>query len=763
VRQLRWSNVRRYLRSPLFWLAILYLVVGIVYAWVTPMLEKPDEEGHYGYIRYLREYHELPPLYSSDPWLAESKQPPLYYVFSAVLTSWLPDIEDTGELLVLNPYMDFSVPGYRNDNRNQYLHPPNLTPVVVASRLLSLAFGLGTMLVSYWLASQLCQHPAVERNGLFLKSSLVPLAVAALVGFQPKFLYIATAVNNDATVAFLSTLVVAILVYRLQRGHLNHFPLLLGGLLGLISLTKVSGLVLVPLTGLALLFIHPLRRAPGCWRKPDTWRALFRDGLIILGVALLIGGWWYVRNAVLYGDPFTVGVHTTGAAEVRPLWERLGHDFSGIEHTFWANPARTFVSEIWLGKILIWWGRISLGLLVLGFVLNLSNVRANLPAFLVLLSWPLTFLFLLVVYWNREFRWPFGRLLFPAIAPLFLLLLWGWRRVFPRGWRRPVTVLGAGIPVIAGILVPFVSIYPLYHPWRERQAERVEHPVEAVYVDDETGEQIARLIGYNLPEPYALAGTYFPIELCWEPLGQTGVPYAVFAQLLDLSQLDVRGSPGIWGRRETYPGLGNLLTDRWVPGEVFCDTLLTWVYPESPTPLGSAIEVGFIDPVTERRLQPVDSQGQPMSLAVVGSVAVLSSEVLPAVEKPALYVMDEAIGLSQLGLAGESSVTLTLTWQSLRAVPYDATMFIHLRGPDGDTLAQVDRQPLDGRFPTSYWLPGQIITDVVSLAPVSGTFSGPLTLNVGMYTWPSLQRLPVIDASGVPQRDNVIVVDVPQR
>ena len=292
MRHLRWPNVWRYLRSPLFWLSVLYLVVGIVYVWVTPMLEKPDEEGHYGYIRYLRAHHELPPLYSSDPWLAESKQPPLYYVFSAVLTGWLPDIEDTGELLVLNPYMDFSVPGYRNDNRNQYLHPPDLTPVVVASRLISLAFGLGTMLVSYWLASQLCQRPAVERNGLFLKSSLVPLAVAALVGFQPKFLYIATAVNNDAAVAFLSTLVIAILVYRLQGGHLNHFPLLLGGLLGLISLTKVSGLVLVPLTGLALLFIHPLRRAPRCWRKPDAWRALFRDGLIILGGALLIGGWW---------------------------------------------------------------------------------------------------------------------------------------------------------------------------------------------------------------------------------------------------------------------------------------------------------------------------------------------------------------------------------------------------------------------------------------------------------------------------------------
>jgi 4-amino-4-deoxy-L-arabinose transferase-like glycosyltransferase len=732
VKPLHWS--RQFWRAPLFWLAVLYLVVGVAYALVTPMLEKPDEQGHYGYIRYLRAQRKLPPLHSSDPWLIESKQPPLYYVVTAALTAWLPILKDEGQLLVLNPYMDLSVPGYRNDNRNQYLHPPDLTPLVLGARLVSLALGLGTVLVSYWLARQ-----------LFPRRTLVPIAVAAIVGFQPKFIYIATAVNNDAAVVFLSTSVTALLVYRLQKGHLKRFPLLLGALLGLAGLTKVSGLVLLPLVGLALLFIH----------RGSFGAAFFREGLTILAVALFVGGWWYARNALHYDDPLTIGAHTSEPAEVRPLGERLGHDLSGIEHTFWANPARTFVSEIWLDKVLIWWGRVSLALLVVGLLIRFSDVQANLPTLIVLSSWPLTYLFLLLFYWNREFRWPFGRLLFPALAPLFLLLVWGWQWAFPRRWRRPLTALGAGSLVLASALIPYVSLYPLYRPWHGRSAEQVEHPVNTVYVEAEGGKEIARLIGYNLPEPFAAPGTYYPIELCWESLGQTDEPYAVFVQLLDLSQLDAFDAPGIWGRRETYPGLGNLPTSRWALHETFCSTLMTWVYPEAPTPLGAAIEVGFVDPQTAKRLQPVDAQGEPASLTYVGGVPILSPPLRTS-ETPPLYVLDGAIGLNQVQFGS----ALTLTWQALSPVPYDATMFVHLRGEDGDALAQVDRQPLNGRFPTSYWLPGQVITDVVHLS-VPETYSGALTLNIGLYTWPSLVRLPVVDASGTPQRDDMIVVTRP--
>lgn len=726
-------------RAPLFWLAILYMLVGVVYALVTPVFEKPDEDGHYGYILYLREQRALPPLIFAGGFPSEYKQPPLYYWVVTLLTRWLPADADPERMLLTNPYMDFSVPGYRNDNRNVFLHPPYMTPLVLGSRLVSLLFGLGTVVAAYDLAFQ-----------LFPNKSPIPMATAAVVGFQPQFMYIATAINNDVAAAFLGALVIALLARRLQTGDFSHFALLLGGVLGLASITKVSGLVFFPLTALALFFIHRGFR-----------RSFFRDGLVILAVALLVGGWWYARNTLLYGDPLSTHVHTVSAAQVPPFAERFWRDLSSIERTFWANLSRTFVSPTRLDKVLIWWGRISLVFLALGLVFN-RPPRLAPRVWLVLLSWPLTFLLLLLVYWAQEGAWAYGRLLFPAIAPMALFSVLGWSTVFPAHWRRIVLPCGAGVIVTVSVLVPFLSIYPLYHPWREWDPERVEHSVDITYTDPATGDKIARLVGYSLPEPYALPGSYLPVELCWQPLAQTDAPYTMLVQLLDLSPLNVHASPGVWGGRRTYPGLGNLPTDRWTPGQPFCDQVLVHVSAEIPTPMGTAIEIGFVDRQSGARLWAENSEGDPIDLAIVRGAPILSPDGLPTSEQPARYVLDNAIALKRAQISGpvDHTATLTLTWQSLQSVSYDATVFVHLMGSDGDLAAQADRQPLEGRFPTSYWLPGQVVTDVVSLSPVSSVCGEEFVLHVGMYTWPSLERLPVVDASGAPQPDHLAVFDV---
>jgi len=745
------TRLSRLTRSGIFWLTVLYLVVGLAYGLVTPLFEKPDEDGHYGYILYLREHRALPPLYFAGGFPSEYKQPPLYYILAATLTGWLPDIAEPERLLATNPYMNLSVPGQRNDNRNVFLHPPNMTPVVLGARLVSLLLGLGTVIAAYYLALQ-----------LFPRRSLVPIATAAIVGFQPKFLYLATAVSNDAATAFLGALVAALLVRRLRGDDFPHFAVVLGGILGLAALTKVSGLVFFLLAGLGLLLIHR-----------GLNRDLLRDGLIVAVVALLVGGWWYARNALLYGDPLSTNVHAVTAAQVQPLAQRFWRDLTSIERTFWANPSRTFVSPTRLDKAIIWWGRISLTLLLSRltfhasrFTLHASRLtphasRFTLHVCLLLLSWPLTFLLLLITYWAQEGAWAYGRLLFPALAPLALLFVLGWWYAFPPRWRRLSVTFGAGSLMIAGILIPFISIYPLYHPWREWSPERARHPVDTLYADPDTDAPIAQLVDYSLPAPYVLPGTYLPVELCWKPLAQTGTPYAVLVQLLDLSQLDTHGSPGLWGGRRTYPGLGNLPTDRWTVGRPFCDEIRVQVSPDAPTPLGAAIEVGFIEPQTGRRLRATSADGVPLDIATVRGAPILSPADLPVAERPARYILDGAIGLDRVetGWVGDT-LALTLTWQSLRPVPYDAIVFVHLRDADGSLLAQVDRQPLAGRFSTSYWPPGQIVTDTISLSPPRA-HDGPSVLNVGMYTWPSLARLPVVDASGVPQADDMITLDVP--
>lgn len=796
------SRLTHLMASPLFWLACLYIVVGVAYALVTPALEKLDEEGHYGYALYVREHHSLPPVLAfegsarasadfprarqpaSRAELAlEFQQPPLYYVITAIASSWLPNDPEPDVLLTTNPYVTLSVPGYRNDNRNYRLHPPDLTPLILTGRLVSLLFGLGTMLASYFFAAQ-----------LFPKKTLVPIATAAIVGFQPTFLFVATAVSDDSAIAFFGALTIAILAYRLRKGPFvgtastlvqrlgpplptalrqllswAWFPVLLGAVLGLAILTKASGLVFFPLVGLALILIHR-----------GLCAELVRDGVIIICVAFAIGGWWYVRDTNVvhdlaqyytpvgqlpstnYTDPRVGAAPHVEITNARVLMRRLKGDLSTVEYTFWANQTRVFVSPIGFDHSLIGWGRISLGLLMLGIVLNWRTLRGKLPVGIILLSWPVTFLCLLIFYWNPRTVGAHGRFLFPSLAPLTLLLVWGWQTVMPPQWRRLALTLCAGMVIVIGSLMPFASLYSLFHPSREWQARQVEYSTGITYADAATGMPVARLIGYNLPQPYAAPGKYFPVELCWESLGKTKAPYSVFLHLLDDSQLTTQAAPTIWGARQTYPGLGNRPTDRWALHSAFCDTVLVQAAPNVPTPLGVAIEVGFVDPANRDRLQAVNVEGTPIDLAIVGRVPILSPQDLPVAKRAARYTLDDAIGLNDAQLsAADSSITLTLTWQSLHTVPYDATTFVHLRGADGSILAQVDRQPLNGRFPTSLWLPGQIVTDTVNLSLPSGTQSGPLVLNLGMYTWPSLQRLAVMDASGHPQRDNMIVVEVP--
>ncbi|MCD6344864.1 MAG: glycosyltransferase family 39 protein, partial [Anaerolineae bacterium] len=727
-------KIKRLIRTPIFWLTILYLITGVAYAWVTPALEKPDEQDHYGYLLYLRKHHRIPPLAPEQKWLFESKQPPLYYVMAAILTGWLKEPLQIEQFTVPNPYMDFSVPGYRNDNRNVYLHPPYITPLIFGARLVSLLFGLGTMLTTYFLTKQI-----VRENALF------PLVAAALVGFQPKFLYLATALNNDVAMTFFSTLVITILVYRVSNEDLPHFATSLGCALGLAIITKVSALVLFPLTIFALLLIHKGLRP-----------SFFKDTLIVIAFSLLIGGWWYMRNAILYHDPFTLNAHLAHYHVARTFGKRLLVDLQSIEHTFWGNQARTFISPIWLDEMGMWWGRIGLILLCLELIRNFTFYLAN-KTIWILTSWALTFFILLLTYWTRRASWAYGRFLFPSLSPIMFFLLWGWYKIAPQSVRKPLLLSSTGTIVGISILIPWVSLYPLYHPSYMWTKPQVQYPTNIIYRKEAAGEAIVKFLGYSLPQPYAHPGEYTRVKLCWEPLNHTAVPYTEFLHLLEENE-NFSQPLKVWGRRQTYPGLGNRPTDRWKIQQIFCDTLLIKIDAAAPALTGAALEVGFVNPETGERLMPTTSQGETISLVTYKGLAIISESPSSQTDQtPHQYLLDNRIALNNLAFSRDAAtLTITATWQCLQEISYNATVFVKIQNGEGEFISQLDRQPLDGRYPTSYWLPGQIITDVMKL-PLP-TESSPQKVNIGMYTLPIVQRLPIVEANSDQVTDNMITL-----
>jgi hypothetical protein len=100
-------------------------------------------------------------------------------------------------------------------------------------------------------------------------------------------------------------------------------------------------------------------------------------------------------------------------------------------------------------------------------------------------------------------------------------------------------------------------------------------------------------------------------------------------------------------------------------------------------------------------------------------------------------------GLSPAGLR------LVLFWQVLTPLEIDYTTFLHVRNSDGQTVAQVDTQPLAGEYPTSRWQAGETLVDELLLPLPADLPPDNYRLLLGLYRWDTLERLPVQnDASG---------------
>jgi hypothetical protein len=124
---------------------------------------------------------------------------------------------------------------------------------------------------------------------------------------------------------------------------------------------------------------------------------------------------------------------------------------------------------------------------------------------------------------------------------------------------------------------------------------------------------------------------------------------------------------------------------------------------------------------------------------------------LPADEEMAVF----ANGVALLGAAVASSdpdpgdwVRFTLYWRAVRAVPADYTVFTQLLGPDGRVWGQHDNPPVGGWYPTSLWLPEEVVTDDYAVRIDPAAAPGDFRLIVGMYDPTTSERAGIIAGAG---------------
>jgi 4-amino-4-deoxy-L-arabinose transferase-like glycosyltransferase len=727
-------------KSPRVAFAVLlgvYLTLAVGYSLANPLYESTDELRHVRYVRHLAVYRSLPEQRSDGP-RAQSHHPPLYYALGALVSGWVPVAQEVYYKPTKNPFWAYRYWEVSDDNKNQYLHGEDerfpfhgVALAVYLVRWMTVLIGAGVV----WLTHTIGRE-------IFPDSPALALGGAALVAFNPQFLYLSGAVNNDVPAALCGAAVLLACVRIVRAGPSLCTDVTLGVLFGAGLLTKFNLLALLALIELAYLV--------AVWPARD-WRAFLRSTLVVLGLAALIAGWWFWRNQVLYGEPtgFLRVTELWGERHPAETWKILGLELPMAWSTLWGRFGYGQVplpDGVYRGlACLAAAGAVGL-VIASGRGLMASRRRPSatghlLPTarypllLLLLLSTVLLFAAVLVAYILVSPAGAMGRFFFPGLPALALLLVLGLSQFFPRrltgmaGLIATAGMAALAIYALVGILVPaFARPRPLTAP----QVESLPNSTEVEFGG------VARLLGYRVTPTAVQPGGEVQVTLYWQALAWTDQNYAVFVHLLSEVGTMV-------AQRDTYPGLGRYPTSAWAPGVAFADTVRVHIPETAYAPDTGYLQVGLYLPDGPRLITSDGRDALPLEAVEVRPWAGELPNPLDVNfgDQAALvgYTLDRRV--AQPG----ETIRLTLYWRASAPMETDYRVFAHVLGVEDQVWANSDGQPAGGASPTSQWRPGQVVEDVHELTVGLTTPPDFYDVEVGVVA-PGGSRLPVIAEDG---------------
>ncbi len=738
-------------RAGATWLGLvlgLHVLLGLMYDRATPIFEAPDEGYHFAFARWISLGHGLPvqqPGQLAD-WEQEGSQPPLYYLLAAGVTASI-DTSDWPAAFVRNPFVrhepgiPYNANGYRHRPQEDWPYQGTVLAVHVV-RWLSLAVSLATIYFTYQLAL------AVFPGGQWLA-----LLAAALVAFSPMVLFINASVNNDNLLMALSTASLWVSVH-FMRPKVTRYAwkaLVLGLLLGLTALTKVSGLVLWPVAAVAALW--------GAWRGRD-WKRFVLGGVLIALAALLVCGWWYWRNEQLYGE--WLGLNTMVAIagpRVPPisLSQLILEESYGFVLSYWGVFG--VFSILPAGWVFGFYGFITLWALIGGLWVAARGSAAPRGELALLAGFCLLTL-AGVINWTLQTLASQGRLMFGAVAALSILVAAGilsatrplLQSRAGHSWSNGLVLTVSGALALVAAVVPPAYIAPHYAP--PLRITPAELPADLRPLDVTIASKI-QLLGYTVPITPVVPGLRQPVTLYWHVLAPIPDDYALSLHMQGRGGSEVT-------HLDTWPGGGNGPTSQWVSGAIYADSYLLPISARAATPTDLSLALYFWDDDPYTALPMAAAAGQP-----VRSVILAAGRLVPSrtVERPPQYTDGSTFehGIELLGYEAttDSGLHLKLYWR-LNArvrVPGNFTVFLHLTNGQGNMVsAPADGPPLAGDWPTMDWVPGQTVVDT-RLVPLPAQLPpGQYDLQLGFYDPVSGARLAAYKPDGTPWPDAMVIL-----
>lgn len=257
-----------------------------------------------------------------------------------------------------------------------------------------------------------------------------------------------------------------------------------------------------------------------------------------------------------------------------------------------------------------------------------------------------------------------------------------------------------------------------------------------------------RLFGFDLPETKLEVGRPSLLTLYWEAKTQIREPVDVLLQLKDSDGHTMEVASVEAGGEAESP---------WLPGQARCQMLQLRL---DSVPAGSyqlcldrAVELAEVRVITSTRRYIAPPLAFLVEKDLGDAIRLLGCDV--PVEGEVLGVTT-APGGSVLVERGDV-LPLTLYWQMLRPVKKSYTVFTHLLDEDGQLRAQKDSVPVQGTYPTSEWVEGEVVEDSYRIAVASDVPPGHYQIEVGLYDAATGQRLPLTSEGQETGRDRILL------
>jgi hypothetical protein len=319
---------------------------------------------------------------------------------------------------------------------------------------------------------------------------------------------------------------------------------------------------------------------------------------------------------------------------------------------------------------------------------------------------------------------------------------------------RPAMVALAAILVSAALVA--LVIGPHTRWFRQRSPVEapaaMQHPVHARFANG------IELIGYDLESDEPRQGDAVGVRLYWRALEPQSANVRPFVHL------DAITGDATWANQtKVHPG--DKPSSGWPLGFFVADDYRLLLPADTP-PLTARLRAGLLDEHGE--LVPLAEGGDLATLAElrIRERTPLALASVPGREQS--YRLGEAARLvghsvavteTQAASGGAGpALDVALYWQTTSKLPADYTVFVHVLDGRGERIAQGDSPPVNGRYPSSAWQPGQIVVDNHRIVLPAGVNPADLRVAVGLYAPGDGARLPVTDARGARVPDDQIVL-----